>query len=65
MEAIEASNEARRSNPIRSLLRTLAAGVALAALFLTGFVTEANAQSGASTIVVRARGTAGGESISL
>jgi hypothetical protein len=65
MEAIEASNEARRSNSIRSLLRTLAAGVALAALFLTGFVTEANAQSGASTIVVRARGTAGGESISL
>ena len=65
MEAIEASNEARRSNSIRSLLRTLAAGIALAALFLTGFVTEANAQSGASTIVVRARGTAGGESISL
>src|SRR6186713_3669789 len=65
MEAIEASNEARRSHPIRSLGRALAAGVALAALFLTGFVPEASAQSGASTIVVRARGTAGGESISL
>jgi hypothetical protein len=65
MEAIEASNEARRSSSIKTLLRTLAAGVALAALFFTGFVTEAKAQSGASTIVVRARGTAGGESISL
>src|SRR6188768_1321689 len=65
MEAIEASRETRRSHPIRSLWRALAAGVALAALFLTGFVPEASAQSGASTIVVRARGTAGGESISL
>jgi GH35 family endo-1,4-beta-xylanase len=38
---------------------------ALAALFLTGFVTDAKAQSGSSSIVVRARGTAGGESITL
>jgi GH35 family endo-1,4-beta-xylanase len=39
--------------------------VALMVLFGTGVVTEAVAQSGSSTIVVRARGTAGGESISL
>ena len=39
--------------------------IALAPLFVTGFVTEADAQSGSSAIVVRARGTAGGESITL
>jgi GH35 family endo-1,4-beta-xylanase len=39
--------------------------VALVALLLTGFSTEAFAQSGSSSIMVRARGTAGGESISL
>ena len=38
---------------------------ALAAFFLIGFVTEASAQSGSSTVVVRARGVAGGESITL
>lgn len=37
----------------------------LAALFATGFVTQADAQNGSSTIVVRARGAAGGESITL
>ena len=41
------------------------ATLALAALLLTGFVTEARAQSGSSTVVVRARGAAGGESITL
>jgi len=65
MEAIEASNAARRSNPITRLWRAFAGGLALTALFLTGLVPEASAQSGASTIAVRARGTAGGESISL
>jgi GH35 family endo-1,4-beta-xylanase len=46
-------------------MRNLASGViAIAALFITGFVTQAEAQSN-STIVVRARGTAGGESITL
>jgi hypothetical protein len=49
--------------PITRMLATCA--LALAALVLSGFVTEAQAQSGASSIVVRARGTAGGESISL
>src|SRR5688572_19405038 len=38
--------------------------IAMTALLITGLVTEAHAQ-GTSTIVVRARGTAGGESISL
>jgi arabinoxylan arabinofuranohydrolase len=37
----------------------------LVLLLFTGFVTEARAQSGSNTIVVRARGTAGGESITL
>lgn len=47
------------------LPRILAAGViAMVALFMTGLVTEAHAQ-GTSTIVVRARGTAGSESVSL
>jgi arabinoxylan arabinofuranohydrolase len=41
-----------------------AALMAIAAVFATGLVTDARAQ-GTSTIVVRARGTAGGESISL
>ncbi len=39
--------------------------IALAALFMMGFATEASAQSSSSSIVVRARGTAGGESITL
>ena len=38
--------------------------MALAVMLLAGFATEASAQS-SSTIVVRARGTAGGESITL
>jgi arabinoxylan arabinofuranohydrolase len=38
--------------------------IAVASLLLAGFMADASAQ-GASTIVVRARGTAGGESISL
>src|SRR5687767_9442101 len=42
----------------------VAAAIAIAVLFVTGLVTKAEAQSG-STIVVRARGTAGGESITL
>src|SRR5204863_5686736 len=45
-------------------LRTLGF-MALACLLLVGFAPRADAQSGSSTIVVRARGTAGGESISL
>ena len=49
---------------VTSTMRMLTiAVVALAALFATGFLTEAEAQS--SSIVVRARGTAGGESITL
>jgi GH35 family endo-1,4-beta-xylanase len=52
-----------RSRGIGKILST--AILALTALLLSGFVTEAYAQSGSSTIVVRARGAAGGESISL
>lgn len=49
-----------------SLRRALSTGfVALAALVLTGFLSEAFAQSGSNTIAVRARGTVGGESITL
>lgn len=46
----------------RALLVSLTAVVALLA---SALVSIANAQNGASTIVVRARGTAGGESITL
>ena len=50
---------------VNSFVKFLINGVtALAVLMLSGFLTEASAQ-GTSTIVVRARGTAGGESISL
>src|SRR5688500_11068339 len=50
----------------KPVVRRLSTGaVALAALLLSGFLTEASAQSGSSTIVVRARGTAGGESITM
>ena len=49
----------------KPIARVLTIGaLAFAAQMLTGLVTEANAQ-GTSTIVVRARGTAGGESITL
>src|SRR5687768_17350773 len=51
--------------PARTIARMLAIGACvLATQLFSGFVTEASAQ-GTSTIVVRARGTAGGESISL
>lgn len=48
---------------VRKFLATGA--LALAAWLSSGFINEASAQSGSSTIVVRARGAAGGESISL
>jgi arabinoxylan arabinofuranohydrolase len=51
---------------VRSSRKTLGVvGFALAALLLAGFASNASAQSGAHTISVRARGTAGGELISL
>jgi endo-1,4-beta-xylanase len=66
MDIIESRNDGRFLRLARSSRRKLASGVlALSALLLMGFVTQASAQSGSSTIVVRARGTAGGESITL
>src|SRR5688572_22849019 len=66
MEAIEAGNEGKHLGWMRSTIRMLGLGaVALAGLVLSGFTTEASAQNGSSTIVVRARGTTGAESISL
>ena len=51
--------------PARVFTRMLSIGACVfATQILTGFVTEASAQ-GTSTIAVRARGTAGGESITL
>src|SRR5687767_7156454 len=51
--------------PARVFTRMLAIGACvLATQLFSGFVTEASAQ-GTSTIAVRARGTAGGESITL
>jgi hypothetical protein len=65
MELIETSNEGGILKAIRSASRLLATGAAtVVALLLSGFVTEASAQ-GASSIVVRARGTSGAESITL
>jgi GH35 family endo-1,4-beta-xylanase len=50
----------------KPLRRALSTGfAALVALALTGVLTDAIAQSGSNTIAVRARGTAGGESITL
>jgi GH35 family endo-1,4-beta-xylanase len=64
MNAFETRNEGGYLKSAGTMTRVMANGAfALIALFLTGFVTEANAQS--ATISVRARGTAGGESISL
>jgi GH35 family endo-1,4-beta-xylanase len=66
MEFIETSHEGGTFRWVRSASRVLASGaLALAALLLSGFVTEASAQSGSSSIVVRARGTSGAESITL
>ena len=66
MDAIETRNDRGFLELARPIPRSLATGIfALAALLLSGFVTEANAQGGSSSIVVRARGTAGTESITL
>jgi arabinoxylan arabinofuranohydrolase len=62
---MEARSKAKYLNWGKSTPRILATGlIASAALFVAGFVTQAQAQS-SSTIVVRAHGTAGGESITL
>ena len=66
MEANESRNDEGHFAPRKGMLGMRAIAVfALAVLALSGFATEASAQSGSSTIVVRARGVAGGESISL
>ena len=66
MDAIGTGNDEGLRKLPRTVMKLRAIGViALAALLLSGFATEASAQSGSSTIVVRARGTAGGESITL
>ena len=58
MDSFDSSIEGR-------LRKTATWVLTLAILFLAGFVNQASAQSGSSSIVVRARGTAGGESITL
>ena len=66
MEANESRNDEGHFAPRKRMFGMRAIAVfALAILALSGFATEASAQSGSSTIVVRARGVAGGESISL
>jgi GH35 family endo-1,4-beta-xylanase len=61
----QARSRAGYSKWVMPAMRILAVGaIAIATLFATGLVTEADAQSSAA-IVVRARGTAGGESITL
>ena len=65
MEAIETRNDEGCLKMAGLKMRSLATGVIVfAALFMMGLATEASAQS-SSSIVVRARGTAGSESITL
>jgi GH35 family endo-1,4-beta-xylanase len=65
MDVNRTRNEGGRGS-IPAFRRILATGaVSLAALLLSGFSNLANAQSGSSSIVVRARGTSGAESITL
>ena len=52
-------NETMGRRPMRTMV------LGLIVLMLGGFSTVASAQSGNSSIIVRARGTAGGESITL
>jgi GH35 family endo-1,4-beta-xylanase len=63
MEVMDIRKEGAWQGLVRPITRMLV--IATLALFGTGFFTEAIAQGSGSTIVVRARGTAGGESISL
>ncbi len=65
MDANETRNDGRILELARPVSRIFTGAIALAALLLGGFVMDASAQSGSSTIVVRARGAAGGESITL
>ncbi len=65
MEAIETRNDEGCLKLAGLKMRSLATGaIVFAALFMMGLATEASAQS-SSSIVVRARGTAGSESITL
>jgi hypothetical protein len=65
MEAIETRNDEGCLKLAGLRMRSLAAAVVVfVALFMMGLATEASAQ-GSSSIVVRARGTAGSESITL
>ena len=65
MDVTETSkNPGRLDWLARSKRKLGTAAIAFTALIMTGFTTEAVAQS-SSNIVVRARGTAGGESITL
>jgi GH35 family endo-1,4-beta-xylanase len=66
MEIADTRNEGEYAAGVGGLRKfSWLATLALTASLLAGFVTEARAQSGSSTIVVRARGAAGGESITL
>lgn len=66
MEAFKERRSAWSLQRVKPIIRIFTiAAASLAALFATGIVTQAEAQNGSSTIAVRARGTAGGESITL
>jgi GH35 family endo-1,4-beta-xylanase len=66
MDAIATRYDRATVGSVKPIVRLLNAGaLALAVLLLSGVATEASAQNGSSSIVVRARGTAGGESITL
>ena len=65
MDVSQTRSDGKLQRMARMSRTVSAAIVALAALLLSSFMTEAYAQNGSSTIVVRARGVAGGESITL
>lgn len=66
MEAFKERRSAWSLARVKPIIRIFTiAAASLAALLATGIATQAEAQNGSSTIAVRARGTAGGESITL
>jgi arabinoxylan arabinofuranohydrolase len=65
MDAIKTGKEKGWIGLAESIRKIFVNRVMLALLLMAGLMTEASAQSGSNTIVVRARGVAGGESITL
>ena len=65
MDVSQTRSDGSLQRMAKRMSRTVSAVILLLAPLLPSFMTEAYAQNGSSTIVVRARGVAGGESITL